>query len=71
MNPSAYAARLFALSGALASFGARADIGLPLMFSDGAVLQRDQPIRIWGDADKGARVHLEFDGNARRGHRRQ
>ena len=30
--------------------GARADIRLPLLFSDGAVLQRDQPMRIWGDA---------------------
>jgi len=62
MNPSAKAARLFALAGALASFGARAGIELPLLFSDGAVLQRDQPIPIWGDASQGTRVHIAFDG---------
>src|SRR5690606_10705020 len=32
---------------------ARADVTLPRIFSDGMVLQREQPIAIWGWADPG------------------
>ena len=49
---------LLALSGI-----AHARVELPRLFSDGAVLQRDQPMRVWGDADAGARVHVDFNGN--------
>jgi sialate O-acetylesterase len=41
---------------------ARAGLRLPALFADGAVLQRDRPIRIWGEADPGTAVQVEFDG---------
>lgn len=47
----------------LTSSGVRADIELPLLLSDGAVLQRGQPIRIWGSAGAGAPVRVLFDGS--------
>ncbi|NOT87980.1 MAG: 9-O-acetylesterase [Lysobacter sp.] len=43
---------------------AHATVDLPLFFSDGMVLQRDRPIPVWGMADAGSRVRVEFDGNA-------
>jgi sialate O-acetylesterase len=42
---------------------ARADVKLAPLFGDGAVLQRGQSIRIWGLADAGERVEVEFAGN--------
>jgi len=39
---------------AAASFTpARADVSLPSLFSDHAVLQRDQSVPVWGWADPG------------------
>lgn len=35
---------------------------LPLLFSDGAVLQRDRDVPVWGWATPGARVEVSFDG---------
>ncbi|MFT4249606.1 MAG: sialate O-acetylesterase [Pseudomonas sp.] len=35
---------------------------LPLLFADGAVLQRDQPMPVWGWATPGAKIRVEFDG---------
>ncbi|HZV37693.1 MAG TPA: sialate O-acetylesterase [Pseudoxanthomonas sp.] len=35
---------------------------MPLVFSDGAVLQRDQPLPVWGRATPGARIRVSFDG---------
>lgn len=35
---------------------------LPRLFSPGAVLQRDQPMRVWGWDTPGSRVKLGFDG---------
>jgi sialate O-acetylesterase len=40
----------------------QADIRLPLLISDGAVLQRDKPIHIWGWADEGEKISGLFDG---------
>lgn len=40
---------------------AHAGISLPLMFSDGAVLQRDRPLPVWGWATPGAMVEVSFD----------
>jgi len=39
-------------------------VELPRMFSDGMVLQRDQPIPVWGRATPGAKVAVTFDGRA-------
>ena len=40
---------------------AHAEVSLPLMFSDGAVLQRDQPLPVWGWAKPGAEIEVTFD----------
>lgn len=37
---------------------------LPLLFSDGAVLQRDRPLPVWGWAKPGTKVEVAFDGHA-------
>ena len=55
---------LFALVLLLLAGVAQAKVQLPRLFSDGAVLQRDQPLRIWGTADAGAPVHVDFNGSA-------
>ncbi|MFC3115894.1 sialate O-acetylesterase [Cellvibrio fontiphilus] len=41
---------------------AYADVSLPRLLSDGAVLQRDKPIIIWGWADEGEQVKVSFAG---------
>ncbi len=38
----------------------KAELVLPYIFSDGAVLQRDTPVAIWGTATAGARVSVRF-----------
>jgi len=35
---------------------------LPLLFGEGAVLQRDQPIPVWGWATPGAKIAVSLDG---------
>ena len=40
----------------------RADVRLPRILSDHMVLQREQPLRIWGSADSGERVTVGFAG---------
>ncbi len=39
-----------------------ADVKLPRLVSDGMVLQRDQPVTVWGWADVGEEVQLKFRG---------
>ncbi|MBO0359169.1 sialate O-acetylesterase [Hymenobacter sp. BT186] len=41
---------------------AAAQVRLPRLVSDGMVLQRDQPVRIWGWAAKGEKVSVAFQG---------
>ena len=41
---------------------AGAAVKLPMVFSDHAVLQRDRPITVWGWADPGEAVKVEFAG---------
>jgi sialate O-acetylesterase len=41
---------------------ARAEIMLPYIFSDGAVLQRDAAVAIWGTATAGAKLSIRFRG---------
>jgi len=40
----------------------RADVSIPSMFSDHAVLQRGMPVPVWGTATPGEVVTVEFDG---------
>lgn len=49
------------LLGLLAVPAAQA-VELPRIFADGMVVQRDQPVRVWGEAAPGARVHVSFAG---------
>lgn len=41
-----------------------ADLRPGLLFSDGMVLQRDAPVRIWGDAEPGVAVEVRFRGQS-------
>lgn len=43
---------------------AQARVELPLLFSDGAVVQRDRPLPVWGWASPGAKVQVDFDGRS-------
>lgn len=45
----------------------RADPVLPHLFSDHMVLQREAPIRLWGNADPGERVKVELAGHTAHG----
>ncbi|MCC4591191.1 9-O-acetylesterase [Xanthomonas campestris pv. cannae] len=54
--------RLALLALAFASWPAAAELQLPLLFADGAVLQRDAPIPVWGWAAPGARIQARLDG---------
>ena len=59
MKPHAFAC-LIALSLGLSI--AQADVRLGPIFTDHAVLQRDKPLQIWGSADSGEKVQVEFAG---------
>src|SRR5215472_5308972 len=50
------------LSLALVPAGLFGDVKLPAVISDHMVLQQDMPVRIWGKADPGEAVSLEFQG---------
>jgi len=51
------------VSAALAlTVGATADVRLPKIFGDHAVLQRGKPIPVWGTADPGEKVTVEWRG---------
>jgi sialate O-acetylesterase len=45
---------------------ARADVKLPAIFSDHAVLQRDMPVPIWGWADAGEEVAVSIAGQTQK-----
>jgi sialate O-acetylesterase len=52
--------------GALPFASAPADVALPPIFGDRMVLQRDLPIPVWGTAEPGETITVEFAGNSRR-----
>ncbi len=60
MKPSTV---LLGLSCLLAACAAQA-VELPRIFADGMVLQRDRAIPVWGQANPGARVTVEFAGHS-------
>jgi sialate O-acetylesterase len=43
-----------------------ASIELPWLLSDGAVLQRDEPVPIWGTATAGSEVTIDFAGHTQK-----
>ncbi|MBC3765980.1 sialate O-acetylesterase [Neptunicella marina] len=50
------------LAAAALSQSALADVTLPKLISDGMILQRDQPVKIWGWADANESVTVRLDG---------
>ncbi|MFM8470798.1 MAG: sialate O-acetylesterase [Limisphaerales bacterium] len=54
--------QLLCLTSGLAALTAHADVKLPVIFSDHMVLQRDQKVPVWGWADEGEKVTVEFAG---------
>ena len=46
----------------LLSFAAFSDVKLPSLVSNGMVLQRDMPVKIWGWANPGEKVNVTFKG---------
>ena len=51
----------------LAVLPARADIKLPAMFTDHAVLQRDMPVPVWGWAQPGEEITVTIDQQTKTG----
>ncbi len=49
------------LAAVLAAAAVQADVRLPAVFGDHMVLQRDQPIPVWGWADPGEQVSITLD----------
>lgn len=64
VRPSRCLQWLAALALAALPASAWAKLELPLLFADGAVLQRDVPMRVWGWATPGARIQVRLDGGA-------
>ena len=54
--------QFLALLAGLTAVSAQADVRLPLVFGDHMVLQRDQKVPVWGWADEGEKVTVEFAG---------
>jgi sialate O-acetylesterase len=52
------------LSGLALALVAKADVVLASLFQDHAVLQRDQTVPVWGTAEPGERVVVEFRGQS-------
>ena len=46
--------------------GASADVSLPAMFTDHAVLQRDMPLPVWGWAEPGEKVTVSLAGQTQK-----
>jgi sialate O-acetylesterase len=46
----------------LSGWGAQGQVRVPRLVSDGMVLQREIPIRIWGFASPGEQITVKFDG---------
>jgi sialate O-acetylesterase len=45
---------------------ARSQISLPRLISDGMVLQRDEPLKIWGNASPNERIEITFENKKRK-----
>ncbi len=52
--------RLLVVSAVLAAVAVQAKVKLAAPFTDGMVLQRDMPVRVWGTADVGENVRVVF-----------
>ena len=52
--------RLITATAIVAAFAAQAKVKLAAPFTDGMVLQREMPVRVWGTADAGEKVKVIF-----------
>lgn len=52
------------LLGLIGAAFARADVAPATLFTEGAILQRDQPVPVWGTANAGEQVTVAFKGQA-------
>ncbi len=50
---------------ALTAMQAHATVSMPALFADHMVIQRDDPVHVWGDADAGEAVTVAFRGEQR------
>ncbi|WP_043585029.1 sialate O-acetylesterase [Geminisphaera colitermitum] len=55
---------LICVSALILSCAAHADVVLAPLFRDGAVLQREKPVPVWGTADAGEKVTVTFAGQS-------
>lgn len=62
---SRLARRLACLAVVLVAYPCLAEVKLAPLFVDGAVLQRDMPLPVWGTADAGETVTITFAGQSR------
>ena len=53
--------KLLLFFGLLLSFSVNANVTMPLLFSDGMVLQRNKPIPVWGWADANEKIEIHFN----------
>lgn len=51
------------LFSAMVVTAAQAEVGLSKLFSDNMMIQRDQPVRVWGVAAPGEDVKVSLSGN--------
>lgn len=54
--------RLIAIASALLTLALNAELKLASPFTDHMVLQRDMPVPVWGSADPGATITVDFSG---------
>jgi sialate O-acetylesterase len=55
---------LCTLAGALLASHAHADVKLPAVFASHMVVQRDVPVPVWGTADAGEEIQIQWDGKS-------
>lgn len=59
--------RLLIAASFMACCSAQAELRLPVCFSDNMVLQRGEPVAVWGEADPGSKVTVEFANQTQSG----
>ena len=59
---SRYLLATLVLMGMFSTFGAASELKVAKIFSDNMVLQRDMPVPVWGWADPGEKITVQFSG---------
>ncbi len=61
-KPASFCVAAVVAAVSIFSSSAEAEIRMPALFSDGAVLQRNQPVKVWGWTDAGQSVSVNIAG---------